>query len=1209
MTVPAQIIERALTFKFAKSVTLATGQPDVMDVAVTPLTDASSGVSGATFAGGVKSAQVSLSDPINTVTFNLVPTYSPGLSAPINYRVMWRAGVMARTFTYDFAMPDQDIDFDRLATLNLIIDEHSYLQITDLGVPGRVARLDQNGHVIDSAGNQVASGSDITGLNNQLAAESVARQQGDANTRAALEGELTTQVNATLNTSKSYTDNHISSVSGDIFAERASRQTADTDIQNQINSTTASLQHQIDSVAASTGGNTDALNTKADLDGTGHIPLNQIPSAVFTTTILVPDQPSMLALTTSQVQKGDMAVRPDGVWSFSGTDPSQLSHWTSLTTVSSVNGKRGAVTLTASDVSAIPVGGAVAMSQVTGLSTSLTNKANQTDMTAVQAQVSGILSDTTLVHTVSGVVPTNLMSSDMVYLNSVGQLVKKDGTIIPIAGGGGGSVFSVNGKTGLVVLTASDVGAIPTGGSVTTGQVTGLATALAGKADLVAGTVPLVQLPNLPINQVNGLTAALATKADLVSGLIPLSEIPVFNYTQTTGLAALVSGNQLTSSSAAVNRIASLEAWRATNPGGGGGGGISTQAVFYTSANTSSAVTDFTQVNMASPWGIDSDGTITGTVGTWYYLYTGVRSTDVAYPYITANGHLNLRKWNESGASDPVYALASDLTTLSGTVAGKAAQSDLVALQNVVATKTNQSDFSTLSTRVDGKASQADLNATNSSIAAKANQSDLNNLTTVVGSKANQSDLTALTSTVGTKAAQSALDTTNTNVSALQTALTTKADLSGGKVPLAQVPALPTSQTTGLDAALAAKADLVSGTVPLAQIPGNISMNSIANLGTTLGNKADLVGGKVPMSQLPDSAIPNVVTVANRAALLALTSAQVQYGDFALITGTSDQGTYILTGNNPSQFSSWTPLALPAAPVVSVNGQTGTVVLSASDVGALASNASIPPSQVTGLVAQLASFATTSALTTGLSGKTSPGDVQNMFTNSSMVKRADYVSSAPLASLAGQQSVDGVVVPNGSIVLATAQSSSVNNGLWITASGTWVRPANYATSSYVAKDTLVMVSNATGASGGTNNPYTIWQMTGASAFIDSSGTTWTKYGWIAPPFVPVAGNGVSVSGATISANVQAGKGVLSTSSGLAIDPNIIPSKFVGTVPAGSTVAGITHNLNTTSPIVAIYDTGSNTLVLAGITIVTANSISIEFASAPASGQYRVCVIG
>jgi hypothetical protein len=96
--------------------------------------------------------------------------------------------------------------------------------------------------------------------------------------------------------------------------------------------------------------------------------------------------------------------------------------------------------------------------------------------------------------------------------------------------------------------------------------------------------------------------------------------------------------------------------------------------------------------------------------------------------------------------------------------------------------------------------------------------------------------------------------------------------------------------------------------------------------------KADLVGGVVPTAQIPALALTATVVVASQAAMLALTTSQVQPGDVAVRT--DGTGTFILTATDPSQISNWTRLNAPTDAVTTVNGQSGTVVLAASDVGA-----------------------------------------------------------------------------------------------------------------------------------------------------------------------------------------------------------------------------------------------------------------------------------
>ncbi|MCP4808291.1 MAG: hypothetical protein GY884_23365, partial [Proteobacteria bacterium] len=108
------------------------------------------------------------------------------------------------------------------------------------------------------------------------------------------------------------------------------------------------------------------------------------------------------------------------------------------------------------------------------------------------------------------------------------------------------------------------------------------------------------------------------------------------------------------------------------------------------------------------------------------------------------------------------------------------------------------------------------------------------------------------------------------------------------------------------------------------------AQSEITNLVTDLAAKADLVAGKVPTSQLPDIAISEFLgSVASQAAQTALSG---EVGDWCIRTDESK--TYIISANDGSTYSDWTQIATPSAPVDSVNGQTGVVVLGPTDVGA-----------------------------------------------------------------------------------------------------------------------------------------------------------------------------------------------------------------------------------------------------------------------------------
>jgi hypothetical protein len=95
--------------------------------------------------------------------------------------------------------------------------------------------------------------------------------------------------------------------------------------------------------------------------------------------------------------------------------------------------------------------------------------------------------------------------------------------------------------------------------------------------------------------------------------------------------------------------------------------------------------------------------------------------------------------------------------------------------------------------------------------------------------------------------------------------------------------------------------------------------------------KADLVGGFIPTSQIPAISTFEYYFVANQAAMLALTTAQVQRGDVAVLM--DGKGSYIYTGTNPSQIGSWSRQDIATDRPTSVNGQVGVVVLGRGDIG------------------------------------------------------------------------------------------------------------------------------------------------------------------------------------------------------------------------------------------------------------------------------------
>ena len=1156
--------KRALTVNFQRAVNGRV--PVVMEVAVNPLAHPSSPALDATLVELRSNVDVLLTNEVNTVIFQLVPTDHPDLDERVTYRIAWREKYMGRISSTDFVMPDADVDFDDLRDLSLIIGGETYLQWTDAGVPNGVARLDSAGRVIDGEGHPVSGAESAAVVQGNLEAESVLRQQGDNFLRAYFLQFASDQITQVYTSTAASLAQAVGQLQNADTTEKAQRQlavatlnSALASLQTNTNNQIAALNDLIDDVEGT-------LSLKADLVG-GQIPSSQLPDVALGRAVPVADQAEMLALTSSQVQPGDFAVRPDGIYFLNANPPSVLGNWVRFqvsATVLTVNGQTGAVVLGAADVGARSSSVPVPFNDVSGLSSAFALKADASVVTAINNRLITLENDSTIVRTSSGTIPRSVMGTFLAYINTDGQVTRKDGTVLNLGGGGGD--LDIDDVTGLVAALASKV-------DTTDPALTNPRTPVAHAAShAAAGSDPITP-------------AAIGARASATP--VPIADI--------TGLQAILTNNGLTPSSDLDGRVGSLETrvddLETSGVPGGGGGGTSAKT---TSWQAVAPTTDLTTVSIKSPFGFDGTD--------YYYDPAGAADGEAVFPYITPNGHLKLVARNEANPVDEPLATQDALDVLQALVDTKANSDDLDITNAAVDTKASLSALSSLQAVVDTKATIAALNAANDTLALKANQSALDSLTTTVGTKASQASLDGLSTTVGTKANTSALNTLADRVTATETG---KADLSGGTVLVGQIPTLPQTKITNLVSNLAAKADLSGGggTVPLTQLP-NYPTSKVTGLDTTLALKADLVGGYVPASQMPNLAFSATYVVANRPAMLALTTSQVQPGDVAVISDTVDKGSYILNSTDPTIFSNWVRLVAPDDSVTSVNGQTGPVVLGPADVGARSSATPIAQAEVTGLSSSFAAKADVTALTTGLAGKTSPTDVQALVNQGNNKVGVDYVATSSI-TLSGPQSVDGTLLSAGLRVLVTAQSSSVANGIYITAAGStaWSRATDMPVGDFFSKGSVVVVYN------GNANASSVWQLSSNSGVVGTAANNWTKILTAGAPPVYTAVNGVQKIGNEFSGKAVAGGGLQVVAGGFQRDPNFLPGKYAADVPPGSAVVTITHNLNTTDVSASFRDKTSGDAVLVGWKPTGVNTISAEFATAPSSGQYRVTVIG
>lgn len=116
-------------------------------------------------------------------------------------------------------------------------------------------------------------------------------------------------------------------------------------------------------------------------------------------------------------------------------------------------------------------------------------------------------------------------------------------------------------------------------------------------------------------------------------------------------------------------------------------------------------------------------------------------------------------------------------------------------------------------------------------------------------------------------------------------------------------------------------------------------------------------------------------------------------------------------------------------------------------------------------------------------------------------------------------------------------------------------------------------------------------------------------------------NDNGASAGTISADVilKASNSYLSSASGLAIDISALETKLVtdsftrkasaSVGNASATSFAIAHNLNTEDVIVQVFDNSTHDTVETDVVRTDINTVTVSFATAPASNAYRVVVIG
>ena len=263
---------------------------------------------------------------------------------------------------------------------------------------------------------------------------------------------------------------------------------------------------------------------------------------------------------------------------------------------------------------------------------------------------------------------------------------------------------------------------------------------------------------------------------------------------------------------------------------------------------------------------------------------------------------------------------------------------DQTPITNAIATKLNINDTASLSNRINLKLDASKLGLANG--VASLNAFGIipsNQLPPVTVSSTNvvasQAAMLALTSaTVGSIAVRSDLNKNYILSTAGASVLANWVEL--------LTPGAPVQTVNGYIGSV----NLIKSDIGLANVENTSDINKVVSNATQTAlnlkldaNKLAVANGaaslnalgKIPTDQIPAISFSSVKVLNSEAAMLALSSAVVG----SVVIRTDVNKNYVLAVATPSVLANWIELLTPAPPVQTVNGYTGSVSLTKSDVG------------------------------------------------------------------------------------------------------------------------------------------------------------------------------------------------------------------------------------------------------------------------------------
>jgi hypothetical protein len=238
--------------------------------------------------------------------------------------------------------------------------------------------------------------------------------------------------------------------------------------------------------------------------------------------------------------------------------------------------------------------------------------------------------------------------------------------------------------------------------------------------------------------------------------------------------------------------------------------------------------------------------------------------------------------------------------------------------------------------------------------------------------------------------------------------------------------------------------------------------------------------------------------------------------------------------------------------------------------------------------------------------------VDNLINGLQWKQPARAATTANIANLltGAPNTVDGVTLVANDRVLVKNQTTQSGNGIYTVttvgtgANGVWARASDMDVAAefpnasvYVAEGTTQADTNWTVT---TNAPVTVGTTAIVWAQVGTGGTTYS------------AGNGLSLASTTFSvlADPVSGGGISVAAAGVKVDTAVVVRKFAANIGNGAlTTIAVTHNLGTQDITWSLRDVTGQAFMMTDGVATDANTLTLTFAVAPTTNQYRVVVHG